>query len=289
MNLLNNFLRSNNLPRANHLPANSLQVNNLQLRAPQTKQMLFPWINQRLHLLNVQLPSYFFSAGISIVFVLLFNKSFFFAAWNTQQLDSLSALAFLFSLAPLLWLLTFLLINLFCIPYVAKPMAIFLLIAGAFAAYFMDAYGLTIDKEMLRNAWETDTDEVEGLVNIHLIGYVTFLGVLPAVLVAKTQIRWGRFWLELRWRLIPAVVSLVISVIIILSLSDYYSSFFRNHKDVRFLANPLGFINAAIGLTNESIQRPLAMEAISSDAQLGAGTTRQTKPVLVVFVVGDGY
>ncbi|WP_323815917.1 phosphoethanolamine--lipid A transferase [Cellvibrio sp. NN19] len=268
--------------------SNNLQVvNNSQFVESHESPLLPAWVRRRLDLLNIQLPSYFFSAGISIAFVLLFNKSFFGAAWNTQPLDSLSAVVFLLSLAPLLWLLTFLFINALCIPYLAKPLAILLLVGGSFAAYFMDAYGLTIDKEMLRNAWETDIDEVEGLVNFHLIGYVIFLGVLPSILVAKARIRWGGFWHEVRWRIIPGAITLIISVIVILSLSDYYSSFFRNHKNVRFLANPLGFVNAAIGLANESLQRPLVMDAISRDAHLGAGTTQQTKPLLVVFVVGE--
>lgn len=268
---------SSNLPAA-HSP---------QLTESQSKHLLSTWISQYVDSFNFQLPSYFFSAGVSIVFVLLFNKSFFFAAWNTQQLDSSSAILFLSSLIPLLWLLTFLFINFLCVPYLAKTVGIFLLIGGSFAAYFMDTYGLTIDKEMLRNVWETDADEVHDLINVHLAGYVIFLGVLPSIFVAKIQISWGSFWQELKHRLIPSGVSLVVSVMLILSLSDYYSTFFRNHKDVRFLANPLGFVNAAIGLASESIRRPLAMNAISNDARLGAGTTRQTKPLLVVFIVGE--
>ena len=261
--------------------------NNIELKTPYARQPISFWLRQCVDSFGLQVPSYFFSIGVSVALVLLFNKSFFSAAWHTQSLDSLSAVAFLLSIPPLLWLLTFLLINLICIPYLAKPLIIFIFIGGSLSSYFMDSYGLTIDKEMLRNAWETDVDEAQGLVNFYFIAYLVFLGVLPSVLVIKARIQWGNFWQEFRLRIIPAGVSLLISVLIILSLSDYYSTFFRNHKDVRFLANPLGFVNAGIALVNEKIQRPLAVEAISSDAHLGVGTTQQTKPLLAIFVVGE--
>ncbi len=278
---------TNSLRSANSLNSNELQQGDIQCFETYPRKSIFSWGYKHLKLFDIQIPSYFFSAGISIAFVLLFNKSFFEAAWHTQSLDSVSAVLFLMSMAPLLWLLTFLCINFLIVPYLVKPVSIFLLIGGALAAYFMDTYGLAIDREMLRNVWETDTSEAQDLVNIHLIAYVIFLGVLPAILVAKTRIRWGGFWQELRWRLIPASLALIIAVMLILSLSDYYSSFFRNHKNVRFLANPLGFVNAGIGLASESMQRPLAMNAISSDVHLGVGTTRQTKPLLMILVVGE--
>jgi lipid A ethanolaminephosphotransferase len=262
--------------------------NNLELKASYARQLVFLyWVRQCFNSFDVRIPSYFFSIGVSVAFVLLFNKSFFTAAWNTQQIDSFGAVAFLYSLIVVLWLLTFFFVNLICVPYIVKPISIFILIGGSLSAYFMDSYGLAIDKEMLRNAWETDADEVQGLVNIYLLGYVMLLGVLPSILVIKARIRWGNFWKEFKLRIIPAGVSLLVSVLIILSLSDYYSSFFRNHKSVRFFANPLGFVNAGVALVGESVRHPLVMDLISNDARLGAGTIQQTKPLLVIFVVGE--
>lgn len=262
--------------------------NNLAFKSLYNTQLAFLLLmRQRLDSFSIQIPGQYFSLGLSLVFVLLFNKSFFFEAWNTQAIDSLSAALFAISLVPLLWLLTFFLINLLCIPGLVKPVSVFLLLGGAFAAHFMDTYGVVIDKEMLRNVWETDTKEAKGLINLHLIGYIFFLGVLPSLMVVKTRILWGSFWQELRNRTVPTGLSLIISLLLILSLSDYYSSFFRNHKEVRFLANPLGFVNAGVSLLKENSQRPVVINPISHDAQLGAGTIRQTKPLLIIFVVGE--
>ncbi|PUA27214.1 MAG: phosphoethanolamine transferase [Cellvibrio sp. 79] len=233
------------------------------------------------------MPSQHFAMGLSLAFVLLFNKAFFFAAWNTQSADSFGAIVFFVSLIPLLWMLTFFFISLVCIPGIIKPISVFLLIGGSFASHFMDTYGVVIDKEMLRNVWETDTQEAAGLLNLHLIGYLIVLGVLPSLLVIRTNIIWSSVKREFVVRTVSVILSLVVSFLLILSLSNYYSSFFRNHKEVRFLANPLGFVNAGISLLRENSSRPLVIDPISQDARLGTGTIHQTKPVLIVFVVGE--
>lgn len=264
------------------------QPTNLELKSLYTtKPATLLLLRQRLKLFNIQMPSQYFSLSISLVFILLFNKSFFFSAWNTQALDSFNATLFAISLVPILWLLTFFFVNLVCLPGLVKPTIIFLLLSGSLASYFMDAYGIGIDKEMLRNAWETDIKETQDLINPHLISYVVFLGILPSILVLKTRISWGTFRQELKNRIVLSILSVFVSLLLILSLSSFYSSFFRNHKEVRLLANPLGFINAGVSLLREKSQRPIVIDPISHEATLGPGTIQQTKPLLVIFVVGE--
>jgi lipid A ethanolaminephosphotransferase len=244
-------------------------------------------VRQKLESFHIQIPSQYFGMGLSLIFVLLFNKAFFTAAWNIHSASSFESIVFFISLFPLLWLLTFFLISLVCIPGLIKPFSIFLLIFGSLAAYFMDTYGVVIDREMLRNVLETDIQEASGLFNFYLVGYLMLLGIVPSLLVVRTKILWETAGREAVFRIASIVLSLVMSVLIILSLSSAYSSFFRTQKEVRFLTNPLGFVNAAISLAHETAKRPLVMDPISEGAHLGAGALNQTKPVLVVFVVGE--
>ena len=236
---------------------------------------------------GLQTSSQQFLMILSFVFVVLFNKSFFTAAWHIQEINSLGKILFFISLVPLLWLLTLSFLNFLCLPGIVKPICIIMLVGGAFAAYFMDSYGVVIDKEMLRNVLETDSQEVRNLYSVKLIAYVVGIGVLPSWLIIKTKINWKTYWRELIVRATTLIISLVVSSLLIISLSDYYSSFFRNHKDVRLLANPLGFVNAAISLLNEKMRKPIIVESISNGATLGAGTLQQQKPVLIIFVVGE--
>jgi len=243
--------------------------------------------NQAASLFDQRISSQHLAMLLSLLFVLLFNKSFFVAAWQTTNMDSAGATVFAISLVPLLWLITLLFIYLFCLPVIIKPVCIFLLMGGAVSAYFMDTYGIVIDREMLRNALETDSRESMGLLSFKLVAYMFVIGVLPSWLILKVKIAWGNPWREGLSRLLTTFIALAISLLIILSLSAYYSSFFRNHKEVRFLANPLGFVNAGISLARETNKTPLTMESISMGAVLGSGILQQSKPVLVILVVGE--
>lgn len=224
---------------------------------------------------------------LSLFFVLVFNKSFFGAAWQMMNMDTVSAIVFAISLVPLLWLVTLFFIYLLCLPVIIKPVCIFLLMGGSVSAYFMDTYGVVIDREMLRNTLETDSHESMGLFSFKLVAYIFIIGVLPSLMILKVKIAWNNPWREALSRLLTTVVVLIISLLIILSLSQYYSSFFRNHKEVRLLANPLGFVNAGISLASEAEKNPLTMESISLGVVLGSGTLQQTKPMLLVLVVGE--
>ena len=261
---------------------------NLVLKNLHHSQFLFlTSVRQRVDQFNLQISVQHFALALALVFVLFFNQSFFSAALHAQPIDSLGGLAFFASLVLVLWMLTFFVISIFCIPGIIKPVSIFLLIAGSFASHFMDIYGIVVDKEMLRNAWQTDMQETAGLINLHLIAYIIVLGVLPSLIVVRAKIVWNNPKKEITRRLVSIIISLIISLLMILSLSNYYSSFFRNHKEVRSLANPLGFVYASGSLINESFKGHEAIDPISQGVHLGPALLHQSKPTLVVFVVGE--
>lgn len=239
------------------------------------------WLN------TLTVSSFQYGMVLSVIFVVFFNKAFFMASAKTINDISLVGIAFIVSLAIVMWLLTFLVINFILIPGIVKPFSIFLLIAGSFAAYFMDSYGVVIDKEMLRNVLETDFQESMDLVSVKLMAYVFLLGLLPSLLVLKVNISWASPFREIFIRVSTVTVVLLCALTIILCFSSFYSSFFRIHKEVRFLTNPLGFIYGGISLAHQSKQRPVSLDPISQGAILGSGTTAQSKPVLVVLVVGE--
>ena len=66
--------------------------------------------------------------------------------------DTLSFSILLFALLGIFFLLLF--AGVFCIllvPFLLKPLAIFLIMISSISAYFMQAYGVIIDKDMLLN------------------------------------------------------------------------------------------------------------------------------------------
>ncbi|QEI14077.1 phosphoethanolamine--lipid A transferase [Cellvibrio japonicus] len=228
-----------------------------------------------------------FAIVLALVFTLLLNKSFFESAWATIGFDTVKDWLFAASLVGVVLLVNLFFFSLVSLPFLLKPLGIALLLGGALSAYFMDIYGVVIDKEMLRNVMETDINESMDLISPRLLAYILVLGILPSLLILRLNIVSGPVGDELLKHVLLSVGALVVALLLILALPDYYSSFFRNHKYVRMMQNPLGFINASVSLVQDGMRKPILVEPISEGAFLGRGVSAQTKPVLAVFVVGE--
>ena len=84
---------------------------------------------------------------------------------------------------PMVFLLLFVILTLLLVPYLSKVFMIIFIMVACVSAYFMSAYGVIIDKTMLENAFKTDAREVRELLNLKLVLFVLFFGILPCLLV----------------------------------------------------------------------------------------------------------
>ena len=167
-----------------------------------------------------------------------------------------------------------------------KPVLIALLLVAAFSAYFMLSYGVVIDTTMLVNVMQTDRHEATALFSPRLLLVVGVLGVLPAVLVWRTPIAWshwkGRLWRNLLW----VAAALAVMVVVALASFQPLSSTMRNHKQVRYLMNPLNGLYAAGWLAAAPLRRDTTrLDPLGQDAVLVAAP--DSKPPLLVLVLGE--
>ena len=173
----------------------------------------------------------------AIFFMLVANQTFFnhvltIYPLNLKNIGFLITLFFGFTSAIILVL------SLFGTRYTLKPLIISLLLISAFTSYFMDSYNTVIDTSMIENIIHTNVHESLDLLSFSLILYVIFLGILPALLVYKLPIHFqsGIRGLWSKLKLIMIILVLVFSSIFM--YSDFFSSFWREHKSLRYYANP---------------------------------------------------
>ena len=154
----------------------------------------------------------------------------------------------------LLFLLNHLLISLLSGRRTLKAWLITLFLLAALSSYFMGRYGVVIDREMLQNAIETDIHEVSGLYDIHLLWHLLVYFVLPAVIVAKINIRWSTWWQgrTIAWFSLVAI-SVLLIVAMLASQYQLFSSVFRNYREVKHLATPFNTLDA-VGSCSSSFQ-----------------------------------
>ncbi|EEO27074.1 phosphoethanolamine transferase [Oxalobacter paraformigenes] len=155
----------------------------------------------------------------------------------------------------------YLIFNFILVPYLAKPLLIFLLAVSSVTNYFMCNFGAFIDSNMIRNALETNSREAFDLVTFHAISWVVLGGVIPSLFLLFTKIEYHVFRKECRIRLSAIFgCALVIGGIAALFFKEY-AAFGRNHREMPRLINPVNYLHATVryyrlqSLVNRQLQR----------------------------------
>jgi len=227
------------------------------------------------------------TAIVSLWCLILLNAPLWDHLVSIRPIAGLGDFAFLVSFALLAGLAT----NLFLTPLtlirpLAKPLlALVLVLAGA-ASYFVDAYGVLIDKVMIRNVLETNATESAELLTGRMLLQVGVLGVLPALLLLMMPITRKTWRGELRDRGIAlALTVLGVGVIAGFFYQDH-ASLLRNHRELRHMLVPINFIAGLGSHVGDKLKPTIPYTRVGEDAKRIVTSPNQ-KPMLVVFVLGE--
>ena len=180
--------------------------------------------------------------ALSLFWALSANRYFFGAALQGRSLGDPSAWGFALSLGLLIFALHFFLLALVANRWTLKPLLAALIIATAFASWFMQAYGVYLDPTMLRNALRTDPTEAGELFSAALLLHVLIYAGLPLALLWRVRIvnrPWRRALLVRLGLIVLAVLAMLVSV---MAVFQPFSSLMRNHTEIRYLITPSNYV-----------------------------------------------
>jgi lipid A ethanolaminephosphotransferase len=171
-----------------------------------------------------------------------------------------------------------------------KPTLVLLLLSTALARHFMGSYGTLIDPGMLVNAMQTDWREAGALLSWQLLAGVLALAVLPAWLVWRQPVAYGRLRRQL-WRN-PAfsLAALLALAALVLAMFQPLASASRNNKDLRYLVNPLSSVVSVVRLAARPFQHEAGpLQPLGEDARLALATPTggAARPRLLLLVLGE--
>lgn len=219
----------------------------------------------------------------SLFLMLAGNAGMYHAVTGVYPLNA-SNLPFLLSLFVVFWAVNVFLLGLVCFHATLKWLLPIIFVCSSQAAYFMDTYNVVIDDTMLENAMATDTAETLDLLSLQQLLYFLFIGVLPSWLVYKlpmADVSWRRAALQRVGLLLGSIAVIAICVV---SLSSYYASFLREHKQLRFYANPSYYLYSVGRLVKNKVDvtdrtlKPRGEDAVQISHQ---------KRHLMVVIVGE--
>jgi lipid A ethanolaminephosphotransferase len=173
-----------------------------------------------------------------------------------------------------------------------------ILILSSASAYFVDRFGILIDKTMIRNVFATNATESLELVSSGLIFQVVLLGVVPALLLQRWPLKKQSFRQIFAHRALIIMALLVMLGGIAAIFYQPHAALLRNHREVRHMLSPVNMLSGVGSLVSEVTRKPLPYEAIAAGVRLGPHrssiasnpegmTNRQSRPTLLVLVVGE--
>jgi len=223
---------------------------------------------------------------VAVFIMLTGNHSLFKGIFNIYPL-TMSNAPFLASLALFFTSLTAIFFLVICHGKSTRwVLALFLIIASQ-SAYYMDHFGVIIDTVMIDNVMQTNAHEFAGLITPTLIINTILLGLIPALLVLKITPRITDMKLEMKTRIRLLVSFFILILLLIVPFIAGYTSFIREHRIVRFAANPTYTTYSAIKYATQqlSISKNTVLNKTAEDAVLLDPLS--SKKELIIMVVGE--
>jgi lipid A ethanolaminephosphotransferase len=172
--------------------------------------------------------------------------------------------------------------------FTLKPAIILFLLTASAAAYFMDNYNVVIDHIMIQNILQTNPGEALELLSTKLLLYCFFLGILPSTFVMLAPVKQETLQQVLFGKIRNIFISFLLILALVLCFSKFYSSFFREHKPLRYYTNPTYFIySTGEYVTKIFNKKNETLLALGNDAKIVENNEKDQLKELVILVVGE--
>ena len=227
------------------------------------------------------------TAIASVLFALLYSAGFWRQLWVADLPPGLRGALFLVAAGALVVGFNALLLSLVAWRYVQKPALAMALVLSAAAAYFIDSYGVVVDRHALQSVLETNAREGAQWLSWKMLLYLMVLGVVPVVALWWIRVDYRPWPRELLSRALMMLGALALIGLAVLPFSREMASTARNHAELRHLATPANLFNAVRGyIKHSSPAAPIVVSPLGVDSHTGT-RAHDGKPRLLVIVIGE--
>ncbi|MDH4468226.1 MAG: phosphoethanolamine--lipid A transferase [Bacteriovoracaceae bacterium] len=186
-----------------------------------------------------------------------------------------------------LTLVIFLVLQLINFRAIFKSGLIILFFVSALCSYFVDRFGIPVDRKMMDNIVNTDHRELMDLFTLALINKFIFLGALPIFFIYRMTFSHHQdgFWKQLRLNAKNFTIALSSILLLIFLNSKFYASFFREHKELRYFTNPTFPIYSVVQFAFSNYSSlDSKISIIGTDAIIPETDTQRD---LIIMVLGE--
>lgn len=194
--------------------------------------------------------------------------------------------SFIYTAPLLLTSLFYIIFKIIAIPYITKPIFIFLVLTSSLASYAQLKYQVIFDYSMIENIIETNTAEISSYISLSSSFYFLLFGVIPAFFIYKIEFISTQSLVQ---KLIKNIIGFIgaIVVIFIIYLSSYksYAAVGRNNSYLNNYIVPAHVYHLYKYIKINYFTKKLNYKELGEDAVIAPSISK--KPTLMVFVLGE--
>ena len=162
------------------------------------------------------------------------------------------------------------------------------IIVSATAQYFIQNYGIVLDRSMIINIMDTTPAESLALMNPRLLIVLFLSGIVMAVLSFLTGVKKSfPVWKSMAWRVASLTISVALIALVALLFYKDYASLFRNNKELVKSLSPSNSIVASLSYYSHRERANLPLVKIGEDAHQAPLMLKGPKKNLTILVVGE--
>jgi len=221
----------------------------------------------------------FYALIVSLINVIFYNIPLFKFVYNNIEMSTFNGVLLMIS-----FVITAIILNLFVfymgiylLKIVGKWLLVILFNTSALCVYFVNNYGVLIDRSMIGNILNTSYGEASSFLSFSLILYVIFLGVIPSIFIYR--LKYER--VKLKTFLIHNFLLLVLLLLISYVNASNWLWIDQNSKKLGALVMPWSYVVNTVRFYDKK-HKQHQKEIILQDAKI----TNDTKSI-VVLVIGE--
>lgn len=179
-------------------------------------------------------------------------------------------------------------VSLFAWRWTLKPAILVCMLVVAVSSHFMLNYRTLIDAATVVNVLQTDPREALDFLNPSLGVIVLLLAVLPGWWLMRQPVQRLNFASQAAVNAISVVTYLLLALALAWGVAREVKPVLPAHPDLPYMVNPL---NSIWGAAQASVQpwarSGASVEPIALDVARGSSYRQQSRPPLLVLVIGD--
>ncbi|WP_214225065.1 phosphoethanolamine--lipid A transferase EptA [Pedobacter sp. B4-66] len=220
-----------------------------------------------------------FALLMSFLNFLFFHFPFFSYVFKNVDYKSLNGVFLIISMMIIVLVVNAFIFYLICFlsRYVGKFLLVLFFIISAVAVYFINTYGVLIDKSMIGNILNTNYAESSNFFSIKLIIYIVVFGVLPSVYIIKVKIineTWKRFG-------ITSSLTLLFILTLVFANASNWLWIDKNAKVIGALPMPWSYV------ANTYLFYKDKFKSNEKEILLPDATIKDNQKSVVVLVIGE--